>query len=71
MSSLHLIKEIPKLISDVSPASRAVLILHYLEEMSLSETAEILDISLGTAKSRLAYGLTSLRQKSRRKNKEK
>jgi DNA-directed RNA polymerase specialized sigma24 family protein len=31
--------------------------------MSLSDTAEILDISLGTAKSRLAYGLASLRQK--------
>lgn len=59
----ELIKEIPKLISNVSPASRAVLILHYLDEMSLSETAEILDVSLGTAKSRLAYGLRSLRQK--------
>ena len=59
----ELIKEIPKLISNVSPASRAVLILHYLDEMPLSEVAEILDISLGTAKSRLAYGLESLRQK--------
>jgi RNA polymerase sigma-70 factor (ECF subfamily) len=59
----ELIKEIPKLLSNVSPASRAVLILHYLDEMSLNETAEILDVSLGTAKSRLAYGLTSLRQK--------
>jgi len=59
----ELIKEIPKLLSNISPASRAVLILHYLDEMSLNETAEILDISLGTAKSRLAYGLDSLRQK--------
>ncbi len=59
----ELIAQIPKLISEVSPASRAVLILHYLDEMSLSDTAEILDISLGTAKSRLAYGLASLRQK--------
>ena len=59
----ELIEKIPTLISNVSPASRAVLILHYLDEMSLSEAAEILDISLGTAKSRLAYGLTSLRQK--------
>jgi len=65
----ELIKEIPKLISEVSPASRAVLILHYLDEMSLSETAEILDISLGTAKSRLAYGLESLRQKIKKENK--
>jgi len=58
----ELIDKIPKLISNVSPASRAVLILHYLDEMPLSEVAEILDISLGTAKSRLAYGLESLRQ---------
>ena len=61
--SPELIAEIPRLISEVSPAARAVLVLHYLEEMSLSEVAEILDISPGTAKSRLSYGLDSLRQK--------
>ena len=59
----ELIKKLPALISDVSPASRAVLILHYLDEMPLSEVAEILDISTGTVKSRLAYGLASLREK--------
>ena len=59
----ELIEKIPELISNVSPASRAVLILHYLDEMSLSQIAEILDISLGTVKSRLAYGLASLREK--------
>ena len=59
----ELIEKLPILISEVSPASRAVLILHYLDEMPLSEVAEILDISTGTVKSRLAYGLTSLREK--------
>jgi len=59
----ELIEKLPTLISEVSPASRAVLILHYLDEMPLSEVAEILDISTGTVKSRLAYGLTSLREK--------
>jgi len=59
----ELIEKLPELISNVSPASRAVLILHYLEEMPLSEVAEVLDISLGTVKSRLAYGLVSLREK--------
>jgi RNA polymerase sigma-70 factor (ECF subfamily) len=59
----ELIEKLPTLISEISPASRAVLILHYLDEMPLSEVAEILDISLGTVKSRLAYGLTSLREK--------
>jgi len=58
----ELAERIPELLAAVSPASRAVLMLHYLEDMSLSETAEILDISPGTAKSRLAYGLASLRK---------
>ena len=59
----ELITKIPALLSNVSPASRAVLILHYLEELTLSDTAEVLDISLGTAKSRLAYGLVNLRRR--------
>lgn len=46
----------------ISPASRAVLLLHFKEEMSMPEVAAILDIPLGTAKSRLAYGLKSIRQ---------
>jgi RNA polymerase sigma-70 factor (ECF subfamily) len=62
----ELIAEIPKLIASVSPASRAVLILHYLDEMPLGEIAEILDLSVGTVKSRLAYGLECLRKKVRK-----
>ena len=46
----------------ISPASRAVLMLHFQEELPLAEVAAILDIPLGTAKSRLAYGLSSLRR---------
>jgi RNA polymerase sigma-70 factor, ECF subfamily len=50
--------------SDVlSPATRAVLSLHFQEEMSLPEVAAILEIPLGTVKSRLAYGLAALRKK--------
>lgn len=45
------------------PASRAVLILHFQEELSLSEVAAILELPLGTVKSRLAYGLAALRKK--------
>jgi RNA polymerase sigma-70 factor (ECF subfamily) len=51
----------------VSPASRAVLLLHYVEDLSIEETAAILDISVGTAKSRLAYGLACLREFTKRK----
>ena len=46
----------------ISPASRAVLILHFQEDLSLPEAAAILDIPVGTAKSRLAYGLASIRK---------
>jgi RNA polymerase sigma-70 factor, ECF subfamily len=58
----ELIEKIPALLSQLSPAARAVVVLHYLEEMSLSEAAAILEIPLGTAKSRLAYGLENLRK---------
>ncbi len=46
----------------LSPAGRAVLQLHFAEELPLHEVAAILDIPLGTAKSRLAYGLATLRR---------
>jgi RNA polymerase sigma-70 factor (ECF subfamily) len=45
----------------ISPASRAVLVLHFREELSLPEVAAILEVPLGTVKSRLAYGLNALR----------
>lgn len=64
----ELIAKIPDFLAEISPASRAVIVLHYLEEMPLSQVAEILNIALGTAKSRLAYGLESLRKIIRNKN---
>jgi RNA polymerase sigma-70 factor (ECF subfamily) len=56
-----LLERLPGMLDRVSPASRAVLILHYLHELSLAETAAVLGIPPGTARSRLAYGLRSLR----------
>jgi RNA polymerase sigma-70 factor, ECF subfamily len=50
------------LLDQVSPASRAVLLLHYQHDLSLEETAAILEIPIGTAKSRLHYGVTTLRK---------
>ncbi len=50
------------LLDHVSPASRAVLLLHYQHDLSLEETAAILDIPIGTAKSRLHYGVSTLRK---------
>jgi len=53
---------ISQLVSQISPASRAVIVLHYLHEMPLGEVADVLGVALGTVKSRLAYGLDSLRK---------
>jgi RNA polymerase sigma-70 factor, ECF subfamily len=47
----------------VSTASRAVLALHYGEELPLDAVAAILEIPVGTAKSRLFYGLAQLRRR--------
>lgn len=40
---------------------RVVMVLHFYLDLPLSEAAEILDIPVGTAKSRLHRGLTTLR----------
>src|SRR5262249_35181041 len=48
--------------NSLSPACRAVLILHFQEELELHEVAAILAIPLGTVKSRLAYGLETIRK---------
>ena len=50
------------IIGHVSAASRAVLLLHYQQQLSIEETATVLDIPIGTAKSRLAYGVSVLRK---------
>jgi RNA polymerase sigma-70 factor (ECF subfamily) len=46
----------------LSPASRAVLVLHFQEEMPLAHVAAVLEIPIGTVKSRLAFGLKALRR---------
>ncbi|HVF49976.1 MAG TPA: RNA polymerase sigma factor [Pyrinomonadaceae bacterium] len=49
-------------VAGLPAASRAVIVLHYLHEMSLEEVAAVLEIPPGTVKSRLSYGLASLRR---------
>lgn len=58
----ELMERLPELLDRVSPANRAVLVLHYLHEMSLQEVADVLALPLGTVKSRLFYGLSTLRK---------
>jgi RNA polymerase sigma-70 factor (ECF subfamily) len=50
------------LLDHVSPASRAVLLLRYQHDLSIEETAAVLEIPIGTAKSRLHYGVSALRK---------
>lgn len=44
---------------------RAVMVLHFYLDLPLSEAAAILDIPIGTAKSRLSRGLGALRESMR------
>ncbi|HYM84535.1 MAG TPA: RNA polymerase sigma factor [Candidatus Dormibacteraeota bacterium] len=48
-------------VAALSPKHQAVVVLYYLDGLSLQETADVLDIALGTVKSRLHYALRSLR----------
>lgn len=49
-------------LESLSPASRAVLVLHFQEELPLAEIGAILELPVGTVKSRLAYGLSTIRK---------
>lgn len=55
-------------IERLSPNTRAVVVLHYYEELSIRQVADVLDLSTGTVKSRLAHGLARLRERVQRKN---
>lgn len=55
------VRDLADAVSRLSAASQAVVVLHYYEELPLDEIADVLEIPLGTVKSRLAYGLKQLR----------
>ena len=52
-------------ISRLTLDQRAVMVLHLYADLTLERAAEILDIPIGTAKSRLHYGLRALRESMR------
>lgn len=52
---------LPELLDTLPAGARSVIRLHYIEDLSLVEIAEALELQLGTVKSRLAYGLKVLR----------
>jgi RNA polymerase sigma factor (sigma-70 family) len=47
-------------LSRISLAHREVLVLHFLDDLSLEEMAEVLDVPSGTVKSRLHYAKRAL-----------
>jgi len=53
-------------ISELSPASQVVIRMHYLDDLTITEISEALELSPGTVKSRLSYGLSLLRLKVER-----
>lgn len=55
--------DLAPLLDQVSPASRVVLMLHFEQAMELAQIADVLELPLGTVKSRLGYGLAVLRKK--------
>ncbi len=65
-----------ELVNHASPASqyRPICLLHYQQHLSIEEAAAILDIPVGTAKSRLFYGIAAIRkyvkEKTRKMNSE-
>ena len=59
----ELVRSIAEHVEGLSPASAVVLRLHYVEGLTFREVAEALEISIGTVKSRVAYGLSTLRRK--------
>ena len=56
------LESVSSAIGKLSPASRSILSLHYLEGMSLNEIAILVDIPIGTVKSRLSYGILKLKE---------
>ena len=55
-------EEMERAIQTLPPAQRTVIVLHYINELSLEEISEILEVPAGTVKSRLHYGRKALRK---------
>jgi len=49
-------------LAEINPVFRAVLVLREVEDMSYEEIAEILEVSIGTVKSRIVRGREALRR---------
>ena len=54
--------EFMRLLNELPPPQRSVLLLHFVEEFALEEIAGITGVPIGTVKSRLHYAKKSLRK---------
>jgi RNA polymerase sigma-70 factor (ECF subfamily) len=55
-------RDIKKAIASLSLQQRVVVVLYYINDLSLQEISEILDVPVGTIKSRLFYGRQALKK---------
>ena len=55
-------QDIKKAIASLSLQQRVVVVLYYINDLSLQEISEILDVPVGTIKSRLFYGRQALKK---------
>ncbi|KIL51785.1 RNA polymerase sigma factor SigW [Jeotgalibacillus soli] len=65
VESMELQDTIQKEISKLPDKYRSVIVLKYIEELSLKEISEILDLPLGTVKTRIHRGREALRKQLR------
>lgn len=65
VQSLELQSYIQRQIADLPKIYRTIIMLRYLEEFSLKEISEVMDMPLGTVKTRIHRGREVLRQKLR------
>jgi len=55
-------RQVQQAISSLPLSHRGVVVLYYVNDLSIQEIAEILDIPVGTVKSRLHYSRQALRK---------
>lgn len=65
LEGLELQNYIQKQIAELPAKYRSIIMLRYLEDFSLQEISEILDIPIGTVKTRIHRGREALRKKLR------
>jgi RNA polymerase sigma-70 factor (ECF subfamily) len=56
-------RELVRLLGELPPAPRAVMVLRYQEDRDLSEIATLLDMPVNTVKSHIKRSLTTLRSR--------